>query len=109
MAEITAALIKDLRETTGAGILDCKKALVENNGDLKAASEWLSKKGLAAAAKKSGRTAAQGLVGTLVSGNKGVVIELNSETDFVARNDKFQQLSMLWKWHLKLMAIWMQH
>lgn len=92
MAEITAALIKDLREKTGAGMMDCKKALVENNGDFEASVDWLRKKGLAAAAKKSGRTAAQGLVGVKVSGTKGAVIELNSETDFVARNDKFQAL-----------------
>ena len=92
MAEITASSIKDLREKTGAGMMDCKKALVENNGDFEAAVDWLRKKGLAAAAKKSGRTAAQGLVGIKVEGNKGAVIELNSETDFVARNDKFQLL-----------------
>jgi elongation factor Ts len=92
MAEITAGLIKDLREKTGAGMMDCKKALVENNGDFEAAVDWLRKKGLSTAAKKSGRTAAQGLVAVQVSGTKAVAIELNSETDFVARNDKFQAL-----------------
>lgn len=90
MAEITASLVKDLREKTGAGMMDCKKALAETAGNLEEAVDWLRKKGLAAAAKKSGRVAAEGLVGVAVSGNKGAVIELNSETDFVGRNDKFQ-------------------
>ena len=92
MAEITAALVKDLRERTGAGMMDCKKALVEADGDSEAAIDWLRKKGLSAAAKKSGRVAAEGLIGALVSGTKGVVVEVNSETDFVARNEQFQGL-----------------
>lgn len=90
MAEITAALVKELRETTGAGMMDCKKALGETGGDVEAAVDWLRKKGLAAAAKKAGRIASEGLVGIATSGNKGVVVEINAETDFVARNDKFQ-------------------
>ncbi len=93
MAEINAALIKDLRESTGAGMLDCKKALEANNGNIQEAQDWLRKKGLAAAAKKSGRVAAEGLVSVAVSGTKGVVVELNSETDFVARNEQFQALT----------------
>ncbi|WP_417448970.1 translation elongation factor Ts [Kordiimonas sp.] len=91
MAQITAALVKELREQSGAGMMDCKKALAENDGDLEAAVDWLRTKGLAAAAKKSGRVAAEGLVGVKADGNKAAVIEVNSETDFVARNDKFQQ------------------
>jgi elongation factor Ts len=87
------ANIKILRETTGAGMLDCKKALEENNGDMEAAQDWLRKKGLAAAAKKAGRAAAEGLVAIATSGTKGVMIELNSETDFVARNEQFQKLA----------------
>jgi len=90
MAEITAAAVKELRERTGAGMMDCKKALTENNGDLEAAIDWLRTKGLAAAAKKSGRQAAEGLVGVVVSGKTGAVVEVNSETDFVAKNDQFQ-------------------
>ena len=90
MAEITAGLVKDLREKTGAGMMDCKKALGETNGDLEAAVDWLRKKGLAAAAKKAGRVAADGLVGAAVSGTKGALIEVNAETDFVARNEQFQ-------------------
>ncbi len=90
MAEITAALVKDLREKTGAGMMDCKKALTETQGDLEAAVDWLRKKGLAAAAKKAGRVAAEGLIGVAASGNKGAMIEVNAETDFVARNDSFQ-------------------
>lgn len=90
MAEITASLVKDLREKTGAGMMDCKKALSETNGDLEAAVDWLRTKGLAAAAKKAGRVAAEGLIGVAVSGTKGAVIEVNSETDFVAKNDIFQ-------------------
>lgn len=93
MAEITTAAIKDLREKTGAGMMDCKKALVENNGDMEAAIDWLRKKGLAAAAKKSSRVAAEGLVAVSSNGAQGVVVELNAETDFVARNDKFQALA----------------
>src|SRR6201989_3212830 len=90
MAEITAAAVKDLREKSGAGMMDCKKALTEANGDTEAAMDWLRAKGLAAAAKKSSRTAAEGLVGVEVSGTKGVAVEVNSETDFVAKNDQFQ-------------------
>ena len=90
MAEITAAAVKDLREKSGAGMMDCKKALNETGGDMNAAMDWLRTKGLAAAAKKSSRTAAEGLVGVAVSGTKGAVVEVNSETDFVAKNDRFQ-------------------
>ena len=92
MATITAALVKDLREKTGAGMMDCKAALNEVEGDIEAAIDWLRKKGLAKAAKKSGRVAAEGLIGIAVAGNKGVVVEVNSETDFVARNDAFQAM-----------------
>ncbi|MFL6752667.1 MAG: translation elongation factor Ts [Sphingomicrobium sp.] len=91
MAEITAASVKELRERTGAGMMDCKKALSENNGEMEAAIDWLRAKGLAAAAKKAGRTAAEGLVGVAVEGNRGAVVEVNSETDFVAKNELFQQ------------------
>lgn len=94
MAEITAAQIKDLREKTGAGMLDCKKALTENAGDFETAVDWLRKKGLAAAAKKSSRVAAEGLVAIALGNNKAAVIELNSETDFVAKNSKFQDLAI---------------
>jgi elongation factor Ts len=90
MAEITATLVKDLREKTGAGMMDCKKALVEANGDMDAAVDWLRKKGLSAAAKKSGRVAADGLVGVASQGNKAAIVEINAETDFVARNEAFQ-------------------
>lgn len=90
MAEITAALVKELRETSGAGMMDCKKALSETGGNMDEAVDWLRKKGLAAAAKKSGRVAAEGLVNVATEGNAGAVIELNSETDFVARNPEFQ-------------------
>lgn len=90
MADITAAMVKELRETTGAGMLDCKKALVEANGSMEQAVDWLRKKGLASAAKKSSRVAAEGLVGVAVDGNKGAAVEVNSETDFVAKNDIFQ-------------------
>jgi elongation factor Ts len=90
MAEITAASVKELRERTGAGMMDCKKALAENNGDMEASIDWLRAKGLAAAAKKAGRTAAEGLVGVVVEGNRGAVVEVNSETDFVAKNELFQ-------------------
>jgi elongation factor Ts len=92
MANITAALVKDLREKTGAGMMDCKSALTEVDGDIEAAVDWLRKKGLAKAAKKSGRIAAEGLVGVAVHGVNGVVVEVNSETDFVARNEEFQAL-----------------
>ncbi len=93
MATITAALVKDLREKTGAGMMDCKNALGATAGDIEAAIDWLRKKGLAKAAKKSGRVAAEGLVGVAVEANFGVVVEVNSETDFVARNDDFQALA----------------
>ena len=91
MAEITAAAVKELRERTGAGMMDCKKALAENNGEMEASIDWLRAKGLAAAAKKAGRTAAEGLVGVAVAGTKGAAVEVNSETDFVAKNEQFQQ------------------
>ncbi len=90
MAEITASLVKELREKTGAGMMDCKKALGETAGDLEAAIDWLRKKGLAAAAKKAGRVAAEGLVCVATDGAKGVAVEVNAETDFVARNEAFQ-------------------
>ena len=90
MADITAAMVKDLREKSGAGMMDCKKALNETAGDMDAAMDWLRTKGLAAAAKKSSRTAAEGLVGVAVSGTRGAAVEVNSETDFVAKNDQFQ-------------------
>ena len=90
MAEITAASVKELRERTGAGMMDCKKALTENNGEMEASVDWLRTKGLAAAAKKAGRTAAEGLVGVAVTGTRGAVVEINSETDFVAKNEQFQ-------------------
>jgi elongation factor Ts len=90
MAEITAASVKELRERTGAGMMDCKKALAETNGEMEAAIDWLRAKGLSAAAKKAGRTAAEGLVGVAVEGKRGALIEVNSETDFVAKNEQFQ-------------------
>ncbi|MEC3911792.1 translation elongation factor Ts [Sphingobium sp. CR2-8] len=90
MAEITAAAVKELRDRSGAGMMDCKKALTEAGGDIEAATDWLRAKGLAAAQKKSSRTAAEGLVGVAVAGTKGVAVEVNSETDFVAKNDQFQ-------------------
>ena len=90
MAEITAALVKERREVSGAGMMDCKKALSENDGNLESAVDWLRKKGLAAAAKKAGRVAAEGLVAVVPADKKAVLVEVNSETDFVARNDKFQ-------------------
>jgi elongation factor Ts len=90
--EITAAMVKELREKTGAGMMDCKAALAETQGDMEAAVDTLRKKGLAKAAKKSGRVAAEGLIAVKVAGPKGVLVEVNSETDFVARNDKFQGL-----------------
>jgi len=89
---ISAAQVKELRELTGAGMMDCKAALTETNGDMEAAVDWLRKKGIAKADKKSGRTAAEGLVGVAADGNSAVVVEVNSETDFVARNDAFQQI-----------------
>ena len=90
MAEVTAAMVKDLRETTGAGMMDCKKALTESNGDIQAAIDWLRKKGLSAAAKKSGRVASEGLVGVALAPGKAAMVEINAETDFVARNEAFQ-------------------
>ncbi len=90
MAEITAGMVKDLRDRTGAGMMDCKKALGEAAGDFEAAVDWLRTKGLASAAKKAGRVAAEGLVGVTVAGKKGAVVEVNSETDFVAKNEQFQ-------------------
>jgi elongation factor Ts len=92
MATISAAMVKELRESTGAGMMDCKAALTETSGDMTAAQDWLRKKGLSKAAKKAGRVAAEGLIGAVTSGNKGVVVEVNSETDFVARNEQFQGL-----------------
>ena len=92
MAEITANLVKELRELTGVGMMDCKTALAETKGDIQAAVDWLRKKGLSKAAKKAGRIAAEGLIGAVVEGGKGVLVEVNSETDFVARNEEFQGL-----------------
>jgi elongation factor Ts len=92
MANISAQMVKELRESTGAGMMDCKAALTETAGDMTAAQDWLRKKGLSKATKKAGRVAAEGLIGVLVQGGKGVVVEVNSETDFVARNDLFQGL-----------------
>lgn len=93
MSAISASMVKDLRETTGAGMMDCKAALTETGGDMEAAVDWLRKKGLAKAAKKSGRTAAEGLVVAATKDGLGVLVEVNSETDFVARNEKFQKLA----------------
>ncbi|GIS10916.1 MAG: hypothetical protein CM15mP115_00670 [Alphaproteobacteria bacterium] len=90
---VTAALVKELREKSGAGMMDCKKALAETDGDMEAAIDWLRTKGLATAAKKSGRVASEGLVAFAVDGTKGAVIELNAETDFVARNTEFQEFA----------------
>ncbi|MFT3986923.1 translation elongation factor Ts [Aestuariivirga sp.] len=92
MADITAAMVKDLREKTGVGMMDCKAALAATNGDMDAAVDWLRAKGLAKAAKKSTRVAAEGLVGIATSGTKGAAVEVNSETDFVARNELFQAM-----------------
>ena len=91
MAQITAALVKVLRKQTGAGMMDCKKALIETDGNLEEAIDWLRTKGLAAAAKKAGRVAAEGLVGVVADGARGAIAEVNSETDFVARNETFQE------------------
>jgi elongation factor Ts len=91
MANITASLVKDLRDKTGAGMMDCKNALTETAGDMEAAIDWLRKKGISKAAKKAGRAAAEGLVGVAVDGNTGVLVEVNAETDFVARNDDFKE------------------
>jgi elongation factor Ts len=90
MTQITAGQVKELREMTGAGMMDCKKALTETAGDFEEAVDWLRKKGLAAAAKKAGRTAAEGLIGLALDGPRGALVEVNSETDFVARNEQFQ-------------------
>ncbi|MEM7570494.1 MAG: translation elongation factor Ts, partial [Pseudomonadota bacterium] len=90
MAQITAAMVKELRDKSGAGMMDCKKALAETDGDIDAAVDWLRTKGLAAAQKKSGRTAADGLIGVVTSGVNGAAVEVNAETDFVARNEVFQ-------------------
>src|SRR5271157_6061201 len=90
MAEVTAALVKELREKTGAGMMDCKRALGNSGGDIEAAVDWLRKKGLAAAANKAGRVAAEGLIGVTTRDAVGAVVEVNSETDFVARNKAFQ-------------------
>jgi elongation factor Ts len=92
MAEITSALVKELRERTGAGMMDCKRALAQVEGDLEAASDWLRKKGLAAAAKKSSRVTSEGLIGMTLAGSAGALVEVNAETDFVARNENFQEL-----------------
>ena len=92
MSNITASMVKELRETSGAGMMDCKAALQENNGDMAAAVDWLRTKGLAKAAKKAGRVAADGLVGVTAGGTAGAVVEVNSETDFVARNETFQAM-----------------
>ncbi|MGD9668363.1 MAG: translation elongation factor Ts [Hyphomicrobiaceae bacterium] len=92
MTQISASLVKELRERTGAGMMDCKKALTENNGDIEAAIDWLRTKGLAKAAKKAGRVAAEGLVGIVTKGTTGAMVEVNSETDFVARNEQFQKM-----------------
>src|SRR5437762_13448627 len=92
MATITAAMVKDLRETTGVGMMDCKQALAENNGDMQAAIDWLRKKGLSKAAKKAGRVAAEGLSGALTSVNKGAAVEVSSDPDFVARNSPWHCL-----------------
>ena len=92
MAEVTAKLVQELREKTSAGMMDCKKALVENNGDIEAAADWLRQKGIVKAASKAGRVAASGLVTVVKCDNMGCVVELNAETDFVAKNDKFQKL-----------------
>jgi elongation factor Ts len=90
MANITASMVKDLRDMTGAGMMDCKAALNETNGDMEAAVDWLRKKGISKAAKKAGRAAAEGLVGVAVSGSTGALVEVNAETDFVARNEEFK-------------------
>src|ERR1700729_1844349 len=90
MTNITAALVKDLRDKTGAGMMDCKSALTETGGDMEAAIDWLGKRGISKAGKKAGRVAAEGLVGVAVAGNAGALVEVNAETDFVARNDEFR-------------------
>jgi elongation factor Ts len=95
MATITAAMVKELRDKTGAGMMDCKAALAETKGDMEAAVDWLRKKGLSKAAKKAGRVAAEGLIAIMVAPRKGAMVEVNSETDFVARNDHFQGLAKM--------------
>ncbi|MGI9493215.1 MAG: translation elongation factor Ts [Geminicoccaceae bacterium] len=92
MGQVTAALVKQLRDKTGAGMMDCKKALAENEADIESATDWLRKKGLAAAAKKAGRLASEGLIGVQVQASRGAMVEVNSEADFVARNEDFQKL-----------------
>src|SRR3978361_1932336 len=92
MTAITAAMVKELRDKTGAGMMDCKQALNESTGDMEAAVDWLRKKGLSKAAKKAGRVAAEGLIGIATAANKAAMVEINSETDFVARNEQFQGL-----------------
>src|SRR5437868_10056297 len=92
MANVTAQMVKELREKTGAGMMDCKAALMEAGGDMEAAIDWLRKKGLSKAAKKADRVAAEGLIGVALAPAKGVIVEVNSETDFVARNEQFQNL-----------------
>ncbi len=94
MAQITAQMVKELRESTGAGMMDCKNALNETQGDMEAAIDWLRKKGLSKAAKKAGRVAAEGLVAVAIDGTKGIIVEVNSETDFVARNPEFQDMAL---------------
>jgi elongation factor Ts len=94
MTEVTASMVKDLREKTGAGMMDCKRALSEAQGNMDAAVDWLRKKGLSAAAKKSGRVAAEGLVAVASSGTKAAIVEVNAETDFVARNEQFQSFAL---------------
>src|SRR5271167_125462 len=91
MANVTGPMVKDLRDKTGAGMMDCKAALVETDGDIEAAIDWLRKKGLSKAAKKAGRLAAEGLIGVAVGGDTGALVEVNAETDFVARNDTFKE------------------
>src|ERR1700750_455371 len=90
MANITAQMVKDLRDKTGAGMMDCKSALAETNGDMEAAIDWLRKKGISQAAMKAGRAAAEGLVGVAIVSGAGALVEVNAETDFVARNDEFK-------------------
>src|SRR5271154_6756310 len=89
---VSASMVKELRDQTGAGMMDCKAALSESDGNLEAAVDWLRKKGLSKAAKKAGRVAAEGLIGVAIAANKGILVEVNSETDFVAHNDLFQGL-----------------
>ncbi|HKD23955.1 MAG TPA: translation elongation factor Ts, partial [Rhizomicrobium sp.] len=91
MSNVTASMVKDLRDKTGAGMMDCKTALAETNGDIEAAIDWLRKKGLSKAAKKAGRVAAEGLIGVAVGGDSAALVEVNAETDFVARNDEFKE------------------